>query len=291
MTSTGAAADDQEGAPPPPLTPNVPSKGRTSRKWLIGALLVLVLVTLLCSLSLSTITAEGPAKRSLRHSVAMLAEVDSYLDTHFAPLQEEARATQQEALTLPDFPLRLTFSPEEILASERTVFRALLLERAAAQLYEDGTSALRDEREASGSFFSAQGVVRQVIDLMREDLHNVFRVTTITLAIFAALLALALALETRGYGRLAGLGASLSSAAIPFLISALALRLVIRQSADSQEELFTREFLRLVQELLWAPTRIGVIFSLGGLLFLAAGISLARWSDRRHAYREAVSFS
>jgi hypothetical protein len=41
----------------------------------------------------------------------------------------------------------------------------------------------------------------------------------------------------------------------------------------------TREFLRLSQELTWAPIRNGIIFSVGGAVVLVVGTALARWSD------------
>ena len=137
--------------PPPAQGPTSPQftvtigRGfwRNIFKWSFGLLLVLALTSLLVAISLAHLTAEGPAKRVLDRSVASLTEIDTLLDQGY----EELRATAEEdeeaamerdspacptdasdraaaekdeeaALQLPDFPVQVTLSSEEVLLSK-----------------------------------------------------------------------------------------------------------------------------------------------------------------------------
>ena len=60
-------------------------------RW--GLLLAVNLALLLGVLSFAHVTAEGPAKRSLGLSVAILTEVDAFLDLRLEALRQEAGQT------------------------------------------------------------------------------------------------------------------------------------------------------------------------------------------------------
>ena len=278
---------------PPPLPPSLGGKpaapaearprGRGGARWTLGGLLVLDLLLLLLALSLAHLTAEGPAKRSLRQSVAILTEVDAFLDEHWETVREEAEQTpgQDERLMLPDFPVPVAFMPQEVLASDREGFHALLLTRATERVYEEGMSAFQEEQEDDIGIFSLPGALRNGMDLLRPTPHAVVVALTIALSAIAALLALGLVLAGRGYGRLLALGVAVSLAALLFFISAIALRFALRLAADGLDDYLAPEFLALGEELTWAPIRNGVIFSVGGGVLIALGATLALWSDRR----------
>jgi hypothetical protein len=249
-------------------------------KWLFGPLLALDVGLLLFALAFASVTAEGPAKRALGQSVAILTEVDTFLDEHYQSLQLEAQQTDDGTIALRDFPLAVTFSPQEIKDTNREQFRTLLLERSAALLHRDGTAAFRQDRNSEVNSLSPQGAVRAGLDLLRPTPHRVFTGLTIAFAALAAALTGALALSTRGAGRLTALGVSLLFASVPFLILAVALRFVLRVAADGADEYLAHEFLQLAQEQTWAPIRDGIIFSAASAALLAAGPIVARWSDR-----------
>ena len=250
-------------------------------RWPLGGLLVLDLVILLFVLSLANVTAEGPAQRSLGQSLAILTEIDAFLDDHLETLRLEAEQTEAASVVLPDFPVQVSISTEEILTSEREEIRALLLARSAERIHAEGVTVLREGRGAEISFFSPQGALRSGMDFLRPTPHRVLMRLTIALAALAALLTLGLTLASRGYGRLLALGLSIFLAATPFLVLAVAVRFAFRLAADGLDDYFASEFLELGQELTWAPIRNGIIFTIGGGVMLAAGAVLARWSDSR----------
>jgi hypothetical protein len=249
-------------------------------KWLFGSLLAVDVALLLIALAFTNVTADGPAKRTLAQSVAILTEVDTFLDEHYPSLQLDAKQTSDTKVSLRDFPLAVTFSPQEINNTTRGQFRALLLERSAALLHDKGMSAFRDGRSSETSSLSPQGAVRASLDLLRPTPHRVFLGVAIALAVTGAALAAVLARSTRGYDRLAALGMSLSFAALPFLILAIALHFALRVAAGGTDDYLARELLQLGEQLAWAPIRDGIIVSAGGAALLAVGSSLSRWSDR-----------
>ena len=266
------------------LTLSTPSSSgrpgpQQAARWSWGLLLAVNLALLLGVLSFAHVTAEGPAKRSLGQSVAILTEVDAFLDLRLEALRQEAGQTQQANIALAGFPVPVSFTPAEILDSGREEFRALLLARSAEQIYENGTSVFREDRGGEARLVSPAGALRRGMDFLRPGPHTMLTVLTWALAATAAFLALRLAQACRGYGRLVGLGASVSLAALPFILLAMAVRFAL-QSVGGDEYL-ARAFAQLGEELTWAPIRNGIIFGIGGLLLLALGTTLARWSDRR----------
>ena len=263
-------------------SPQSGHSGQRNVRWRLGGLLILDLGLLLLVLSFAHMTAEGPAKRSLGQGIAILTEVDAFLDAHLEALREEAAERDAgDEIELPDFPISVSFTAEEVLGADREGFRALLLSRSTDLVYEDGMSVFEEDSSTGVNFFSSQGLIRRGMDFLREGPHNALTALTWALAAVAAALTLGLALACRGYGRLVALGTSVSLAALPFLLLAVAARFALRLAADGLDEYLAREFLELVRELTWAPIRNGIILSIGGLLFLALGTALARWSDRR----------
>lgn len=264
-----------------PPHPDARPSAREAARSLAGGLLVVALLLLLLALSFTNVTAEGPAKRGLRQSVAILTEVDAYLDEHWESFRGEAAlASPQTTLSPPDFPVDVSFTAQEALDLDRDSFRALLLSRAADRIYADGASAFERD-DSDPSFSSLEGAIWNGMNFLRERPHDVLRIVTLGAAATAAVLATALVGFGRGYGRLLALGVSVTLAAVPFLLLAVAARFALRLAADGLDDYVTDEFLSLAQELTWAPIRNGMIFSVGGVVLLVLGLVLTRWPVAR----------
>ncbi|MGB2695866.1 MAG: hypothetical protein WBD55_11890 [Dehalococcoidia bacterium] len=250
------------------------------RQWLrsmVGVLLVITLFLLLLALSFANVTAEGPAKRSLRASVAVLTEVDAYLDEHWASFQQEAASSPPQAeLAPPDFPIEVTFTAQEVVEQNQGQFRALLLTRAAERLYDDGASAF-DGEGSDPSPISLEGMARNGLDFLRSQPHDVLMLAMFVAAAASGVLALALVVLSRGYGRLYALGITITISAMPFLLFAIAARFALRLAGDSLDDPAADGFLTLAQDLTWASIRNGIVFSSGGGALLVLGFVLTRW--------------
>ena len=245
-------------------------------KRALGALLALDLFALLFALSLANVTAAGPAQRTLRYSLAITFEVDTYVDQHYDPLRQQA-ATSGQPIILPDLPLDISVSPSELLASDRAGFRALLLDRAAEQVHARGVSVLRQDGHSGSGLSSVQDLTGVGMDFLRPTPHRALTGITFGLAVAAGLLAAGLGLSVRRYGRLVAIGLCALMAALPFLLAAVAVRFAFHLAADGVDDYFVREFATLGQALTWAAIRNGIIFAVGGGVFLAAGSALSIW--------------
>ncbi|MEX1252916.1 MAG: hypothetical protein WEE64_01110 [Dehalococcoidia bacterium] len=244
--------------------------------WVLGVLLLLDIGALLFALSFANVTAEGPAKRTLRNSAAILTEVDAYLDDQYDSLRQQAEQQPDRPLTPPDYPIAVTFTADEVLASDREEFRGMLLDRSADALYAEGTDAIVSEND-NDSDFSTQAAVRDGMNVLRERQHDGLTVATIVLAAGAGVLALGLLLIARGYAGLLGLGIGVFLGSLPFLVLAIAVRFAFRLAADATGDSFVEEYLKLGQELTWAPIRNGIVFTVGSAAVIVMGAALARW--------------
>jgi hypothetical protein len=275
-----------EGPARPQLTVTI-GRGfwRNMFKWVFASLLVLALMALLVAISLAHLTAEGPAKRVLRRSVASLTEIDTLLDQGYEELRASAQEDEEASLQLADFPVQVDFSSEEVLSHSRPEFRQLLLNRSADKLYDEGMSAFREEDVDLGeediSFFSSQGAARDSLDFLRDNVHDSLRIAVACLAGLSTLFAAGLVLLARGFGRLASLGAATTAAAIPLLTLGLALRFALRLTSEGDNEYVVGEFLEIAQEVAWIPIRNSIPLTGMGVAFLVVGVGLALWADRR----------
>jgi hypothetical protein len=238
-------------------------------------LLAFNIAALLATLSFANVTQEGAAKRSLREGIAVLSEVDAYLDTHYTVLQDEATEGSEAEVTVDDFLVEVSFTRDEVLSSDRAEFRGLLLSRAAGRVYEDGTDVIRGEGAGGTGEISGAEALRSGLDFLRPHPHRVLTSLTLGLAGLAGVLSLALVLTSRSYAGLAGLGVAVFLASGALLIAAIAVRFAFRLAADSVDDGFVDEMLVLGQELTWAPIRNGIIFTAGGAILAALGTALA----------------
>jgi hypothetical protein len=284
--------------PQPPTSPSpqvvvtlTGSFWRNALKWTLAILLVLTCLALFSSLSLMQLTSRGPAERLLRRSVASLTEIDSYVDRRYDDFHRAAMTQAPEPVVLNDFPVRLEFDRTEARAMSRDDLRAALLDRSAALIYDRGMSVFGQGAGEESSTFSTPGAVRRSLDFLRDDNFQVLRVLTFSLGIASAILAFGLTLTGRGFGRLAGVGAAISAAAVPFLVGAVALRYTLRTAAPGQNEFLSNELLNVGAEAAWAAIRNGMAFTVLGLVFLVAGVRLAQWADARAAARRGLSAS
>lgn len=284
---------DSQSAPQAPDTHFTVTIGRgfwrNVFKWAFGVLLAITLVALLAALALAQLTAEGPAKRLLRRSVASLTEIDTLLDRGYEDLRQEAETAGDDPLRLKDFPVQVTLSAEEVRDLSQAELRALLLDRSANTLYQEGMSAFREKGEGLGeediAFFSTQGAVRYSLGFLRERIHDGLRVAVLALAGASLALAVGLALLGRGFGRLASVGAATCAAALPVLVAALAIRFGLRLASEGDNEYLAGELLDIGEEVAWIPIRDSIFLTVMGLAYLAAGTALALWADREASRR------
>jgi hypothetical protein len=222
----------------------------------------------------------------LRRAVTALVEIDVLIARDFGSLQERAASAETgEELRLRDFPLDVSLTPEEVLDAAPPDLRSILLDRSDDLLYDDGTAALRSDDGSAPSRFSAAGLVDRWLDLLRDRNHQLTGILTGVAAAVCLVFALLLVSTSRGFGRVAAVGAVTLAGALPTIALALLLRLNIRLASDGDTEYTQRELLEIGDALVWIPLRNGIAFAAMGAALLLAGWAFAVLADRRHAPR------
>jgi hypothetical protein len=240
--------------------------------------LATALLALLVALNLLQLTAPGPAHRALRRAVASLTEIDSLLAVHGAALRQQADAAPAEPVSLPDYPLDVSLSPEEAQRPAAEV-RDLLLDRSAERVYQEGAAAFRAQGQSGDApRLSTQRAVRAGLGFLTAGNHDALRWTTLVLAMVCGVLAAALVVLTRGYGRLVTLGGVVAAAALLFLLLAVAVRVALGIAGWGTDDYITVQLLDLAKGEAWLPIRNGLALSGLGLALLALGLLGSRLS-------------
>ena len=256
----------------------LPGRPRRAPQTWTAAALTAALLALLAALSLLQLTAAGPAHRALRRSVASLTEIDSLLATHGPALRERADASPDEPLSLPDYLLEVSLSPEEVQRPPAEV-RDLLLDRSAELAYEEGASAFREEGQSGGiSRLSVEGAVRTGLGLLTASSHDTLRLTTLALAVLCGALSGALVLLVRGYRGLTALGTTVAAASLFFLLLAAVARLALGLAGVAADDYITTQLLDLTEDAAWLPLRDGLALTGLGLALLCLGTVGSRLS-------------
>jgi hypothetical protein len=272
-------------APPRPAAAYAPERtaSRNVAKWAVALALCITLSGFLATLQLFQITSDGASHRTLRRAIAVVSEIDVLLDRDYADLRQRAESVgANETLELQDYPLSVRLTPEEVLGQSRDDLRETLLDRGADAMYEDGTDAMRSEASTGDvGVFSFGGSIDRALDLLREDVHIALGVVMVVLGVISLVLAAALALVTRGFGRLAALAAVALASSTLLLLLALVVRLGLETAGGS--EYVRAEFRDIARELAWLPIRNGIIL-VGLTAFVTAIAAIAaRVTDARSA--------
>jgi len=258
---------------------------RVVSKWFIGFMFSLAFFALLVALQVMQITSEDAAKRTLRRTVAAATEIDVLIERHHEELVTRAEsAAPNDPIVLEEFPIGVTLTREETIDSTPDELRALLLDRSADVLYDEGADAWLSEESTSadGGTFSLAGLVERAIGLLREGAHELVSIVLIVLAVISAVLAAALVAASRGFGRLVSLGAAMLVASAAMTLIAVIGWGVLKVSSPS--EYIESELIAIGEELAWAPVRNGLAACGLSLVVLAIGIAGARIADARRAH-------
>jgi hypothetical protein len=241
--------------------------------------LAIALFALLVALNLLQLTAPGPAHRTLRRAVASLTETDSLLAAQGATLRQQAEASPGEPLSLPDYPVDVSLSPQEAQRPDGEV-QDLLLDRSAEQIYQDGTAAFREEGQSGTSpRLSVQQAVDAGLGFLTAGNHDALRRVTLVLAVVCGALSGALVLLTKGYGRLITLGGAIAATSLLFLLVTAAVRLALALAGWAAEDYITVKLLDLAKGAAWLPILNGLAFIGLGLALLALGLLGSRLSQ------------
>jgi hypothetical protein len=255
---------------------------RVFSKWAIGLLLVSTLGFLLLTIDATQLTAEGTAHKALRRTVASLTEIDTLIADRGEMVTTSPDSGGSVTSLLVGFPIDVPLSSQEAQNLSTPELRDVVLDRSADRLYADGFSAFREGGQGSADvqILSPPGAVRYTAGLLTEGNHEVMRIVMAAVAGLAAVLALALVLLSRGYGRLTSLGTAVLAASLPLLVLSVAVRFILRLASEEESDYLTAQLYALGRDVAWLPIRNAIAFTCLGTIFITMGVAFSILSKK-----------
>lgn len=267
-----------------------PDEHRSVAKWMLGFIASVALFGALSALVLFQITAESPAKQSLRRATAALTEIDASLTRHYDDMQVQAEAAPPgTVIVFTDFPVAIELTREDVLGIPQDELRVLILNRSADRVYEDGTGVLRESAEDAGDLglFSVAGFTDRALGLLTEDTHRLAAIATLILTAIAVGLMAAAVLAARSWGRLVTAGVIVGLAGLALTAAAAVVHTYASSQVDVGEYL-RAELFGITKDHAMVAIRTGVAFAVSGVLLAAIGLLMgALDKDRSRSTVEA----
>ena len=263
---------------------------RGAFQWLFGILFALSLIAFFLAINAMQLTSPGTAQRILSRAVADLTEIDASLPTIQADLAETAQTSEEATVTVPHFPLAVELPRAEAATISAAELRSRLLSEAAHAIYKDGMSvwALADpEAKQDIDVLSPEGGVQRGLGFLSDDNHQALRIAAIVLGLISVVLGGLVFVSTQGMGRLVALGAGLLGAAVPSLVTAVAVRFAFFTASEDQDDYLLARLLDLGNDAAWLALRNYTILTLVGLWLVVLGLGLVLLEMRQRAIAAA----
>ncbi|MGI8925032.1 MAG: hypothetical protein ACR2HN_00115 [Tepidiformaceae bacterium] len=234
---------------------------------------------LVAAVSASQVTRPREAANLIEAGIAATTEPELFLAEHESELRTLAQSSDSPSVTLPGYPLEVFLSRDEALNLTIGELSDLIIQRAAAVVYEDGVEAFDRTGEQSVGTFSSQGLLRALLERLSQRTHDRAAVASFVLALVVALAACGVLLFLPGWRRLRMLGLAIAAAGAGGLVVTGALLLLLR--ATGGDDPFAADLREILTTVLAAPLRNYLVVFLLGAAITAAGILLPRVEPQR----------
>ena len=259
--------------------------GSFFRALLVGAL-ALSVALFVGALSARQVSREDEALPILESSIEALTDTEQLVASQHESLRTLANSGG-ETLTVPGFPVEVQLTVEEVNTLDAAELAALLRQRAALVVYDEGMGALDTTGNQDDGLFSAQGIVRRVSDRLTDDAASTASTATSVFLITTALLAVAVVLLYREDRRLRALGIGVLLGGLAGLAVCLLLSLLAGLAGG--DDPFAEDVRDIVGEVLSVPRRNFLVVSFLGVFIAAVSIAL-RVVDQRLAIQAEPDF-
>lgn len=255
---------------------------RTASVWLAALVLAAFLAAFLLTITAVQLTSEDTGQRVLRRSLAATTGIDDVMPRIESDLDRLSESGGGGSVTVPGFPIAVTLTAEEAADLRGAELRDLILDRAAAKLYDEGGSAWASadpEADREIERVSAAGAMDYGLGFVRDSTNTVFLVMAVLLAIIVIGIAGVLLVILPWDMRLLVSGGVALLAGLPLLAGAVALRFVFRTANDDGDP-FVQALLDLGVDSMWVPIRNSFVISSFGFMLVLIATALLWWTSR-----------
>ena len=246
--------------------------------WLAAGLFAIALFLFVASLSVYEITRPDRAQSLLAAGIASLTDIDATLEENLPALRDEARASSEETVELPNYPLPIALSRLEALTADTPTLRAIVLDRSAKLVYATGLDAFDETGEQSAEILSIYNVIRELVGFLTGDVHDRARWLALASLVVASALGAATLALNRGFARFTSFGLAVLLASAPGYFVARGGTYLIDRFGSGDP--FVVDLQVLVQTMLDVPERNFLIAGFVGLIIAVTGRVLGFIADR-----------
>ena len=226
---------------------NDKTAGRTGG-IVLGAFCAIALFLSVFSFSFSQVSEPDRVKDYIGLGVAALTEIEQHLANELPGLREIINASDETSFLLPNFPLDIALSRDEIFTASNDEVRQLVLVRAGSLIYEEGFIAFDRTGQQDFGYFSLAFVFQQALmlgDAENHMLSSIFALVTFIVAVFAGI---GVVVSARGYHRFRNIGLAALFSAIPALLLILVVIFVVHSFVDT--DLFAQDMLSIFENIM-----------------------------------------
>jgi len=263
------------------------TRSSEGRRSMAVVLFAVCMFTLIISLSCRQATEQSAATNVLEAGLVDLTDIDQLIADEGPALRQFALESQEDIITLPDYPLEVQVTREEVLQSSDEQLRAIVLRRSADLVYDEGIAAFDRTGEQSVRKFSIQGLLETGVNQLTAKNHS--RATWFVLFSLAgcALFGVLLSATGEGWGRMRTLGMASAAAAIPCVISFFLLRMLVDQIGG--DDPFIAAYGDIAHAVVGVPVRNGFVV-LGVAVALVVGSVILGRLERTVSPQETPAF-
>ena len=269
--------------PPPRATPGPggfydpdPAPASGGRELFLVFVLGASVLFLIAAISARQVTAPARATNMLRAGIATTTEIDLLLDENLPEMKRAAASDRAETWAIPGFPIEVVLTNAEVAELDEAQIRTMVLDRAAALVYDQGLDAFDTTGEQSIDFLSPQWALDLLIGQLSSSNHSRANLAAYLFGAVAMVASVLILLVSDAFSGFRRLGAGVAGGSlIGFALTGLAWLIAGQIGGD---DAFMTDLRDIIRTVLSAPLRnfligaaLGVfVFMLGPLLALMA---------------------
>lgn len=247
------------------------TSGRDGRRGLATMVLAVAVFLLVGAVSARQVTAPGPARDILESGIAVTTEIEQVIAEEHEAMRQLAESSSAATFTIPDYPLDVILTRDEIVKSSDAELRRIVLEHSSGLVYANGLHAFDRTGNQSFGRLSSKRLLEFGVSQVSQGTHDRANLLSVMFLLIAAGAGCVVVLSGEGWGRLRGLGFGIAGGALPgIIIFGLAWAAVARTGGSDPFEADLRD---IIQTTLQAPLRNYFVALVLGALLVALGIA------------------